>query len=129
MWMMFFIAIGGALGAVSRYLVGLAVTSFIGIGFQPLATLMVNVTGSGVMGLFYALLGLGLITSDHLRGLIMIGFLGALTTFSSFSLDALSLIEKGQIILGLTYVLCSVFLSFVAFYAVMILTRGIIVGH
>lgn len=129
MWMIFFIAIGGATGAVSRYLVGLAVTSFIGAGFQPLATLMVNVVGSGIMGLFYALLGLGLITSDQLRGLVMIGFLGALTTFSSFSLDAVSLIEKGQIVLGLTYVLCSVFFSLLAFYLVMILTRGIIAGH
>ena len=129
MWMLFFIAVGGALGAVSRYLLGLAVTSFIGAGFQPLATLIVNVTGSGIMGSFYALLGLGLITSDQLRGLVMIGFLGALTTFSSFSLDAVSLIEKGQIILGFAYVLCSVFLSLVVFYLVMILTRGIIAGH
>ena len=129
MWMLFCIAVGGAVGAVSRYIVGLAVTSFIGAGFQPLATLIVNVAGSGIIGSFYALFGLGLITSDQLRGLVMIGFLGALTTFSSFSLDAVSLIEKGQIILGLTYVLCSVFLSLVVFYLAMILTRGIIAGH
>lgn len=130
MWMFLFIALGGALGAVSRYFVGLMLTSISGAGMQPLATLLVNVAGSGMMGFCYAFLGtgigMGFALSDPMRGFLMVGFLGALTTFSSFSLDAINLIEKGDVMMGFAYIIGSVLFSFMAFLAVMVLTRNIL---
>ena len=127
--MFVFIALGGALGAVSRYAVSLMVVASFGQAMQPMATLAVNVIGSGIMGLAYALIGLGVSISDPMRGFIMIGFLGALTTFSSFSLDAISLIEKGSVTSGLLYIISSVMVSLLAFVAVMALTRHFVAGH
>jgi len=129
MWIFLFIAIGGAAGAVSRYAVGLALAGLFGAGFQPVATLIVNIIGSGLMGFCFALISAGLTMSDHLRGLIMIGFLGGLTTFSSFSLDAISMIEKGDLVIGLAYIFASVILSLIAFMFVMVITRGYLTGH
>ena len=127
--MFLFIALGGALGAVSRYAVGLAITAQFGVGFMPVATLSVNIVGSGLMGFCYACLGTGLALTEPARGFVMVGFLGALTTFSSFSLDTIALIEKGQIMAGLGYILSSVIFSLMAFIAVMALTRHMITGH
>ncbi len=129
MWMFIFIALGGALGAVSRYATGLGVTAVMGPGFQPVATLLVNIAGAGLMGCCYALIGLGMTLSEPLRGLIMVGFLGALTTFSSFSLDAVSLIEKGEIATGIGYIFGSVILSLAAFLLIMLMTRSLLAGH
>ena len=109
------VASGGALGALSRYGVSLIVLSFFGAGFQPLATLAVNALGSGIMGGAYALVAMGTITSGPLKAFIMVGFLGALTTFSSFSLDAINLMEKGMVILALGYILLSVLISLLCF--------------
>ncbi|MGU9961578.1 MAG: fluoride efflux transporter FluC [Candidatus Puniceispirillales bacterium WSBS_2018_MAG_OTU23] len=118
------IALGGAVGAGCRYAASLAVISIFGAGYQPLATLFVNAAGSGVMGGAYALVGLG-IGGDTMRGLIMVGFLGALTTFSSFTLDAVSLFEKGFMGLALGYVLASVAVSLLSFVLVMGAVRGL----
>ena len=123
------IALGGALGALTRYGTTLLITAFYGPGFQPLATLMVNAIGSGLMGLCYGLMGLGITLSDPQRGLIMVGFLGALTTFSSFALDAVSLFEKGQPLLASGYVAVSVMLSLASFVVVLTLVRGFAVGQ
>ncbi|MDO7707661.1 MAG: CrcB family protein, partial [Loktanella sp.] len=80
------VAIGGALGAVARYLVGLAVAF-------PLGTLAVNVLGSFAIGLVWALFAArGL---QAWLPLVMTGFLGGFTTFSAFSLDTLRLVEGG----------------------------------
>ena len=59
MFMIALIAVGGAFGAVSRYVIGLAVMSTFGASFQPIATLIVNIAGSAIMGLCYALLAVG----------------------------------------------------------------------
>ena len=129
MMMFLFIALGGALGAVSRYAIGLAITAQFGAGFMPLATLSVHVVGSALMGFCFACLGTGLALSDPMRGFVMVGFLGALTTFSSFSLDTIALIEKGQVLVGLGYIIGSVLLSLMAFVVVMAITRHMITGH
>ena len=129
MFMLLVIALGGAIGAVTRYSAGLAAAALVGPGFQPAATMAVNIVGSGLMGLCYGLLGFGVLMPDALRGFIMVGFLGALTTFSSFSLDAVSLIEKGEVAAGLGYIIGSVILSLVAFLLVMLVTRGVLTGH
>ena len=109
------VAIGGALGAVLRYLVGLAV------GF-PLGTLTVNVLGSFIIGcvwVIFAARGM-----QHWLPLVMTGFLGGFTTFSAFSLDALRLVEDGRIGAAGSYVLASVGLSIVACGAGLWLAKG-----
>lgn len=132
MIMLISIAIGGAIGAVSRYGVSLAITGLYGAGFQPLATLMVNAVGSGLMGLCYGLLtatAMGSGINDPMRGAVMVGFLGALTTFSSFALDAVMLFQKGQMGLALGYVLASVFVSILCFVMMLFIVKTMATGQ
>jgi CrcB protein len=98
-----FIALGGSAGAIARYLIsrslGLSMNSLI-----PIGTFFVNVTGSFLIGFFYALFDL-LIVSNDMKGLLTIGFLGAFTTFSTFSLETVNLFHDGEIKLGLLNIL------------------------
>ena len=126
MIMLLSIALGGAVGAVSRYGVTLAITGIYGAGFQPLATLLVNAVGSGLMGLCYGLLATGASMNDPMRGVIMVGFLGALTTFSSFALDAGGLADRQGLASSALYVGLSVTLSLVAFLAVQALVTSLV---
>ncbi|MDO5613601.1 MAG: fluoride efflux transporter CrcB [Paracoccus sp. (in: a-proteobacteria)] len=113
------VAIGGAVGSVARYSVG----RLVGAGGLPLATLIVNVLGSFAMGLLAAALAhRG--GSDH-APLLLTGFLGGFTTFSAFSLDTLTLIERGQGVAAAGYVAASVGLSLVAVIGGLALGRGL----
>ena len=111
-----YVAVGGALGAVLRYLTTLAVPF-------PYGTLTVNVVGSFVMGLLLVLsMDKGI---DRWQPLIMTGLLGGFTTFSAFSLDTLRLWESGQTGLAIGYVFASVVLSLLAIFVAVIFARGI----
>jgi len=114
--MLLSVGLGGALGAISRYLVSLWVT---GIAGQSgwLAILSVNVAGSVMMGMMAAALAVSSAITEPVRGFVMIGFLGALTTFSSFALDAHSFFQRGEMVAGGSYLLGSVCLSVAGFYA------------
>ncbi len=107
------VAIGGAIGSVLRYLM------VVGIG-APVATLVVNVLGSFVMGVLFITLA----TRTSLSPLLMTGVLGGFTTFSAFSLDAMQLWESGQTLQAALYVATSVLLSLVAVALGAALTRG-----
>ncbi len=99
------VALGGALGAVARFLTGLAVAF-------PYGTLTVNVAGSFAIGLLWSLLvSKGM---EQWIPFLMIGVLGGFTTFSAFSLDALRLIEAGRTGAAFAYVAASVALSLAA---------------
>jgi CrcB protein len=89
------IALGGALGAVMRYLTSTNVHRLLGADF-PYGTLTVNVVGSLLMGFLSILLLERLLLPDYWRAIIMIGFLGAFTTFSTFSIETFNLIQAGQ---------------------------------
>lgn len=106
------ISIGAVVGANARFLLGGWVVDRLGAEF-PFGTLLINVTGSLGIGLVYALIerhgG-----PDWVRPLVMIGLLGGYTTFSTFSLDALALAERGAWLAAATYVLGSVAASFAA---------------
>jgi len=116
------VALGGALGASARYMTGLAMTRILGRGF-PWGTLTVNILGSFAMGvLVVALLHLG---GNRYAPLLMTGVLGGFTTFSAFSLDAVTLYERGDIALAAVYVAGSVILSLAALAAGLILARSI----
>ncbi|EPB6521086.1 fluoride efflux transporter CrcB [Vibrio parahaemolyticus] len=89
-----FIALGGAIGACSRYLVSEFCVLLFGRGF-PYGTLTVNVVGSFIMGLLIAAFESEILATEPWRQVIALGFLGALTTFSTFSMDNVLLMQQG----------------------------------
>ncbi|GLK69447.1 fluoride efflux transporter CrcB [Hansschlegelia plantiphila] len=117
------VAVGGALGSVARYLVNVCATRMFGLGF-PWGTLTVNVVGGFVMGMLAALLALkgG---SQELRVFLLTGVLGGFTTFSAFSLDTVTLWERGEIGLAGAYVAASFALSICALVAGLALGRAL----
>lgn len=116
------IAFGGAFGAVSRFWLHGMVQRFNGSSF-PLGTFAVNILGSFLIGVFFVVLAEKAELSEPWRPLIAIGFLGAMTTFSTFSLDALLLFEQGHYNTALFYILSSVALCLLAAFAGMQITR------
>ena len=120
-----FIAIGGASGAVSRYLLA-AWAHRLWEGHMPVGTLFVNVLGSFIIGAVYVLLVEKQMLHPDWRGVLMVGFLGAFTTFSTFSLETINLIEAGQMAHALGYVLASTVLCVLMAGAGMQLTRVLV---
>jgi CrcB protein len=118
------VGIGGALGSIARYGSGVLVGRIWPTTF-PLATMMVNIAGSLAMGLFIGWLARTTPAwQADARLFVAIGVLGGFTTFSSFSLDTVSLIERGEWGQALLYVLLSVVISIAALFAGLLITRG-----
>jgi len=124
----FAIALGGALGAVARYSISTYMGKLAGAGF-PFGTLAVNVLGSFLMGFCAVLIVEHLKMPGYWREFVMIGFLGALTTFSTFSLDGLNLLQNGQINTAILYFVISVVGSVLACVAGWYLTKIILFGN
>jgi CrcB protein len=118
------VAVGGAIGSVLRYGTGVFVGSLWRNPF-PLGTLLINIVGSLVMGLFVGLMARLLPTwQNDARLFFAVGVLGGFTTFSSFSLDAISMIERGELALAVLYILLSVVIAVPALYIGLVLMRG-----
>ncbi len=117
------IATGGAFGAVARYGVGVAATKVFGHGF-PWGTMIVNIVGSFLMGLLIAKLAQIDGISQDVRHLCATGFLGAFTTFSTFSLDFVTLWERGEMLHAALYMVASVVLGVTALFFAMWLMKG-----
>lgn len=116
------IAAGGAAGSLMRFALSNGVHRVFGRDF-PYGTLSVNVIGSLLMGLLYILLIERASVSVEWRALLLIGFLGAFTTFSTFSIETLNLIENGELIKAGANVLLSVILCILAAWTGVILGR------
>ncbi|MEM7069045.1 MAG: fluoride efflux transporter CrcB [Pseudomonadota bacterium] len=111
-----FVALGGAIGASLRHLSGMAALRLLGPGF-PWGTLIVNVLGSLIMGLFIAWMVKRTGISNEIRLFVATGILGGFTTFSAFSLDVANLFEQGEMTSAAGYILASVSLSVAAVFA------------
>jgi CrcB protein len=110
------IAVGGGIGAVGRYLVMECVNYWLGQDF-PYSTLIVNVVGSFVIGLLFGAMVITWSPSAELRGFLIFGFLGSFTTFSAFSLDVITLMQQGEFLSALLYIIVSVIFSVLALFA------------
>ncbi|MBW9055783.1 fluoride efflux transporter CrcB [Rhizobium mesosinicum] len=119
------VAVGGAIGSLLRYYVGLGSLRLMGPGF-PWGTLIVNVVGSFIIGVFAEMIMRRFNASAELRLLLITGFLGGFTTFSAFSLDTILLFERGEIFAGGIYIAASVGLSMLAAMAGLGLMRVLI---
>ncbi|MBX4892525.1 fluoride efflux transporter CrcB [Rhizobium bangladeshense] len=119
------VAVGGAIGSLLRYFVGQWALRLMGPAF-PWGTLAVNVVGCFVIGVLAELIARKFNASLELRLLLITGFLGGFTTFSAFSLDAISLFERGEAVAGGIYVAASVGLSMVAVFAGLAIMRALV---
>lgn len=116
------IAGGGAVGALLRFWMSTGVYNIFGRSF-PYGTLAVNVLGSLLMGFLYVLLIDKLVMGPAWRAALLVGLLGAFTTFSTFSLETLNLVEGGELIKAMMNVLISVVLCLFAAWI------GVLVGR
>ena len=116
------VAAGGAIGSVARYLVGVISGKLLGVNF-PWGTLFINVSGSFLIGLFIALFATKWDLPQTARVFLTVGICGGYTTFSTFSLDAWYLIERGEMAASLAYMGASVVLSLAALIGALHLVR------
>ncbi|QDI77160.1 MULTISPECIES: fluoride efflux transporter CrcB [Leisingera] len=117
------VAVGGAIGAVCRYLAGLGIIRLLGHHDFPVAVITVNVIGSFLMGVFVVAAAMRGLT--HLSPLVMTGLLGGFTTFSAFSLETANLIERGAFGQAALYVVLSVGLSVGGLFLGLMAARGV----
>jgi CrcB protein len=115
--------LGGGLGAATRHGINLATARVLGTAFSY-GTLLINITGSFIMGLVATYFAFKGGASQHWRLFFTTGILGGYTTFSAFSLDAALLYERGQIGMAALYVIASVAISIVGLFAGLALVRN-----
>ncbi|MCW8888860.1 MAG: fluoride efflux transporter CrcB [Gammaproteobacteria bacterium] len=116
------IASGGAIGALLRFWISNGVYSFMGRDF-PYGTLVVNVVGSFAMGIGFIFLVERAAMAPEWRAFLLVGLLGALTTFSTFSIETLNLIESGALTKAAINMVGSVLVCVVAVWAGVLLAR------
>jgi fluoride exporter len=118
------VAAGGALGAVARYLINISPLARLFEKF-PFPTFFINITGSFLIGFLLILLTDKLEVNDNLRMAIIVGFLGAFTTFSTFEMEIYGLVQERQLVMALVYLLLSVIVGFIGVVAGVWLGRNV----
>ncbi len=118
----FSVAIGGAFGAVARYLINISPLTGL-LGKFPLPTFVINVSGCFLIGLCLIVLTDKWDVSENLRMAIMVGFLGAFTTFSTFEAEIYGLMRERELLSAFGYLVLSILLGFLAVIA------GVAVGR
>ena len=120
------VAAGGALGAMARYATGLAAARLMGAAAWPWGTFAANVIGGLLIGLVTGWIAYrGAAQSEAIRLFAVVGVLGGFTTFSAFSLEVVSLLERREMATATLYVLASVFLSVVAVFVGLTIMRKV----
>ena len=119
------VAAGGAIGSVARYLVGVGAGRLFGMSF-PWGTLIINIIGSFALGALAEAFALRWDVSPAVRVFLTIGICGGFTTFSTFSLDAVHLLNRGEVVSAAVYVVASVVLSIGGLYAGLYAVRTIL---
>jgi CrcB protein len=116
------IAIGGAFGAVARYLINISPLQNM-FGKFPFPTFVINVTGSFAIGFLLILFTDKFPVNDNLRFALMVGFFGAFTTFSTFELEIWGLIKENQMLTAFLYLFLSIVIGFAGIVAGVSLAR------
>ncbi len=110
------VALGGALGSMARYATGIYVGRWLGTAF-PWSTLLINILGSFLIGAFAESFALRWDVSQSMRVFLIVGICGGYTTFSTFSLDIVTLLNRGEALAAGAYIVASVALGLAALYA------------
>lgn len=118
------VAVGGALGACSRYFVSQWAASRFGADF-PYGTLLVNAVGCFLIGFFLTLATERMIVSPYWRLIVAVGFLGGLTTFSSFSYETLRLVDVGNLLPAFINIALNICVGLFATWAGIVLSRAL----
>lgn len=108
----FAVAVGGAFGAVARYLVNISPLAGV-FGKFPFPTFVINIAGSFLIGFLMIVFADKWVVSENLRIAVIVGFLGAFTTFSTFEMEIYSLMREREFITGFLYLFLSVFAGFI----------------
>ena len=119
------IAIGGAFGAVARYLINVSPLNAVFDKF-PLPTFVINVTGSFLIGFLMILFADKYSSNENLRMAIIVGFLGAFTTFSTFEMEMFGLVREKQLVTAFVYLALSILVGFVGVVAGVSLGRRVV---
>lgn len=120
----FLVLTGGAIGSVGRWLTGRGMLAMFGPAY-PYGTLAVNLVGGLLMGVLVATLARLTMPVDNIRLFFATGVLGGFTTFSAFSLDTVTMLQRGDLGVALGYALLSVFGSVLALFAGLYLVRAV----
>lgn len=119
------VAVGGAFGAVARYLINVSPLSSVFDKF-PLPTFVINITGSFLIGFLMILFADKYSSNENLRMAIIVGFLGAFTTFSTFEMEMFGLFKDKQLITAFLYLALSVIVGFLGVVAGVSLGRRVV---
>jgi CrcB protein len=120
-----FVGAGGAVGAMSRFMLGRFMLSVMGPGY-PWGTLAANVIGALIMGMLVELFALKISAPHNLQAALMVGVLGGFTTFSAFSLEATLMIQRNEWMGAISYALVSVVVCIAAVFAGMAIVRHLL---
>lgn len=120
----FSIAVGGAFGATARYLINISPLAGVFEKF-PFPTFLINVIGSFLIGFFMIVFADKVVVSENLRMAVIVGFLGAFTTFSTFEADIFGLMRERQLVIAFLYLALSVMVGFASVVAGVALGRRV----
>jgi fluoride exporter len=120
----FYIALGGGLGSVLRYLTTVVMNKYVQTTF-PYATFVTNIIGCLLIGLFFGYLEKQNAVSQDLKFFLITGFCGGYTTFSTFSNENVQLLQSNQIFMAFLYISLSVFLGLMATWAGLTMAKGL----
>ncbi|MCA6423060.1 MAG: fluoride efflux transporter CrcB [Flavobacterium sp.] len=121
-----YIAIGGAIGSVLRFLTTILVSKFCreNSGFHfPLATCIANIFGCFLIGLFIGILAKNQLTDSNLKWFLVTGFCGGFTTFSAFGMENFNLLQNNNILLAFSYIALSIILGLFAVWFGLFITK------